>query len=140
MVKTYQLDIVSSEKKLFSGLVRKIQISGIEGELGIFPGHSPLLTIIKPGMIYLVKKEGDEEFIYLSGGILEVQPNHSLVLADIAIRANDLDEKRALQAVNKAKQTIKDRDKDFNYLRASIKLEQAIAQLRVIELTRKSIK
>ncbi|MXP51433.1 F0F1 ATP synthase subunit epsilon [Pantoea sp. SoEX] len=140
MIKNYQLDVVSAEKQLFSGLVQKIQVSGIEGELGIFPGHSPLLTILKPGMIGLVKKNGDTEFIYLSGGILEVQPNRSIVLADIAIRGTDLDEKRALEAKFKAEQQIKNRHKDVNYLIASIKLAKAIAKLRVIELTKKSIK
>ncbi|PPI87648.1 F0F1 ATP synthase subunit epsilon [Candidatus Pantoea edessiphila] len=140
MVNTYKLDIVTSEKQLFSGLVQKIQVSGIEGELGVFPGHSPLLTIIKPGMIHLVTQEGNEEFIYLSGGIFEVQPNHSIVLADVAIRGVDLDEKRALQAMYKAEKQIKNRHKDFNYLVCSMKLAKALAKLRVIELTRKLIK
>lgn len=74
MAMTYHLDVVSAELQMFSGLVEKIQVTGSEGELGIYPGHAPLLTAIKPGMIRIVKQHGHEEFIYLSGGILEVQP------------------------------------------------------------------
>ncbi|MBK4775846.1 F0F1 ATP synthase subunit epsilon [Candidatus Pantoea edessiphila] len=140
MIKNYRLDVVSAEKQLFSGFVQKLQVSGIEGELGIYPGHSPLLTVIKPGMIRLIKKNGEEEFIYLSGGIFEVQPSRSIVLADIAIRGTDLDEQRALKAKSKAEQQIKDKHKDINYLIASVKLAKAMAKLRVIELTKKSIK
>lgn len=95
MAMTYHLDVVSAEQQMFSGLVEKIQVTGSEGELGIFPGHAPLLTAIKPGMIRIVKQFGHEEFIYLSGGILEVQPGSVTVLADTAIRGQDLDEARA---------------------------------------------
>ena len=77
MAMTYHLDVVSAEQQMFSGLVEKIQVTGSEGELGIFPGHAPLLTAIKPGMIRIVKQFGHEEFIYLSGGILEVQCDRS---------------------------------------------------------------
>ena len=81
MAMTYHLDVVSAEQQMFSGLVEKIQVTGSEGELGIYPGHAPLLTAIKPGMIRIVKQHGHEEFIYLSGGILEVQPGNVTVLA-----------------------------------------------------------
>lgn len=80
MAMTYHLDVVSAEQQMFSGLVEKIQVTGSEGELGIYPGHAPLLTAIKPGMIRIVKQHGHEEFIYLSGGILEVQPGNVTVL------------------------------------------------------------
>lgn len=86
MAMTYHTDVVSAEQQMFSGLVEKIRVTGSEGELGIFPGHAPLLTAIKPGMIRIVKQFGHEEFIYLSGGILEVQPGSVTVLADTAIR------------------------------------------------------
>ena len=79
MAMTYHLDVVSAEQQMFSGLVEKIQVTGSEGELGIYPGHAPLLTAIKPGMIRIVKQHGHEEFIYLSGGILEVQPGNVTV-------------------------------------------------------------
>ena len=82
---TYQLDVVSAEQKMFSGRVEKIQVTGSEGELGIYPGHAPLLTAIKPGMVRIVKEHSEEEYIYLSGGVLEVQPSVVTVLADTAI-------------------------------------------------------
>ena len=107
MAMTYHLDVVSAEQQMFSGLVEKIQVTGSEGELGIYPGHAPLLTAIKPGMIRIVKQHGHEEFIYLSGGILEVQPGSVTVLADTAIRGQDLDEARALEAKRKAEEHIK---------------------------------
>ena len=109
MAMTYHLDVVSAEKHMFSGLVQKIQVTGSEGELGIFPGHAPLLTAIKPGMVRIVKQHGEEEFIYLSGGILEVQPSVVTVLADTAIRGTDLDEARALEAKRKAEEHIRRR-------------------------------
>ncbi|MDF2914485.1 MAG: atpC [Pantoea agglomerans] len=132
MAMTYHLDVVSAEEQLFSGLVQKIQVSGSEGELGIFPGHAPLLTAIKPGMIRIVKQHGEEEFIYLSGGVLEVQPGSSTVLADTAIRGTDLDEARALEAKRKA-------EDHMDYAQASAELAKAIAKLRVIELTKKAM-
>jgi F-type H+-transporting ATPase subunit epsilon len=107
MAMTYHLDVVSAEQQMFSGLVEKIQVTGSEGELGIYPGHAPLLTAIKPGMIRIVKQHGHEEFIYLSGGILEVQPGSVTVLADTAIRGQDLDEARALESKRKAEEHIR---------------------------------
>ena len=87
---TVQLDVVSAEKQIFSGLVQSLQVSGEAGELGIMPGHAPLLTSIKPGMVRLVKQNGEEEIIFLSGGILEVQPSTVNILADVAIGGGDL--------------------------------------------------
>src|SRR5476649_2653425 len=117
----------------------KIQVTGSEGELGIFPGHAPLLTAIKPGMVRIVKEHGEEEYIYLSGGILEVQPNATTVLADTAIRGQDLDEARALEAKRKAEEHINSSHGDVDYAQASAELAKAIAKLRVIELTRKAM-
>ena len=136
------MDELSEEDKLvvaFSGLVEKIQVTGSEGELGIYPGHAPLLTAIKPGMIRIVKQHGHEEFIYLSGGILEVQPGSTTVLADTAIRGQDLDEARALEAKRKAEEHIKSSHGDVDYAQASAELAKAIAKLRVIELTKKAM-
>ena len=104
MAMTYHLDVVSAEQQMFSGLVEKIQVTGSERELGIYPGHAPLLTAIKPGMIRIVKQHGHEEFIYLSGGILEVQPGSTTVLADTAIRGQDLDEARHVGALEVMRQ------------------------------------
>lgn len=139
MAITYHLDVVSAEQQIFSGLVEKIQVTGSEGDLGIYPGHTPLLTAIKPGMIYIVKQYGHEEFIYLSGGILEVQPDSVTVLADTAIRGQDLDEARALESKRKAEEHIKNSHGDIDYAQASTRLSKAIAKLRVIELTKKAM-
>ncbi|MBA2817761.1 F0F1 ATP synthase subunit epsilon [Candidatus Pantoea persica] len=139
MAMTYHLDVVSAEKQLFSGLVQKIQVSGSEGELGIFPGHTPLLTAIKPGMIRIVKQHGEEEYIYLSGGVLEVQPGSTTVLADTAIRGTDLDEARALEAKLKVEAHMNSSHGDVDYAQASAELAKAIAKLRVIELTKKAM-
>lgn len=131
---SYNLKVVSAESHLFSGEVQRIRITGIEGELGIYPGHTPLLTAIKPGMVGIVKADGAEEFIYLSGGILEVQPDEVTILADTAIRGEDLDEQRALEAERKARERMHSGDVDFD--RAAIELSKAIAKLRVIQLTK----
>ena len=137
MAKIYHLDVVSAEQQMFSGEVQHIQVSGSEGELGIFPGHAPLLTAIKPGMVRIVKENNSEEFIYLSGGILEVQPTAVTVMADTAIRGDDLDEARALEAKRKAEEHMNKSHGDVDYAQASAELAKAIAKLRVIELTRK---
>ena len=135
MAMTYHLDVVSAEQQMFSGLLEKIQVTGSEGEQGIYPGHAPLLTAIKPGMIRIVKQHGHEEFIYLSGGILEVQPGNVTVLADTAIRGQDLDEARAMEAKRKAEEHISSSHGDVDYAQASAELAKAIAQLRVIHRT-----
>ena len=139
MAMTYHLDVVSAEQKMFSGLVQKIQVTGSEGELGVFPGHAPLLTAIKPGMVRIVKQHGEEEFIYLSGGILEVQPSPVTVLADPVIRCQDLDEARAMESKRKAEEHINNSHGDVDYAQASAELSKAIAKLRVIELTKKAM-
>ncbi|SQI44369.1 F-ATPase epsilon subunit [Leminorella richardii] len=136
-VSTFHLDVVSAESSLFSGEVQKIQVTGSEGELGIYPRHIPLLTAIKPGLIRIVKLSGEEEFIYLSGGILEVQPTAVTVLSDTAIRGQDLDEARALESKRKAEEHIRNSHGDIDYAQASAELSKAIAKLRVIELTKK---
>ncbi|OZI14957.1 F0F1 ATP synthase subunit epsilon [Sodalis-like symbiont of Philaenus spumarius] len=137
--KTYHLDVVSAEKQMFSGLVEKIQVTGSEGELGIFPGHAPLLTAIKPGMVRIVKEHGNEEYIYLSGGVLEVQPSTVTVLADTAIRGEDLDEARAMESKRQAEKHINNSHGDIDYAQASAELSKALAKLRVIELTKNAV-
>lgn len=136
-VSTFHLDVVSAENNMFSGEVQRIQVTGSEGELGIYPQHTPLLTAIKPGLIRIVKLNGDEEFIYLSGGILEVQPTIVTVLSDTAIRGQDLDEARAMESKRKAEEHIRNSHGDIDYAQASAELSKAIAKLRVIELTKK---
>ncbi|GLT13317.1 F0F1 ATP synthase subunit epsilon [Vibrio algivorus] len=138
MAMTFHLDIVSAEKKLFSGTVESFMVTGSEGELGIYPGHTPLLTAIKPGMVRLIKQHGHEEIIYVSGGMVEVQPGTATVLADTAIRGEDLDAAKAEEAKRKAEENIKNQHGDIDFVKATTDLAKAIAQLRVIELTRKS--
>jgi F-type H+-transporting ATPase subunit epsilon len=136
---TFHLDVVSAELQMFSGLVQSIQVSGSEGELGIRPNHAPLLTAIKPGMVRIVKQHGEEEVIYLSGGVLEVQPGAVTVLADTAIRGSDLDEARALEAKRKAEEHMNSSHGDVDFAMASAELAKAIAKLRVIELTKNAM-
>lgn len=136
-VMTTHLDVVSAEESLFSGRVSHLLVSGQEGDLGIMPGHTPLLTPIKPGMVQMVKQHGGEEVIYISGGFLEVQPTGVTVLADTAIRGVDLDLAKAEEAKRSAEEQISNPSKDIDYARVTAQLAQAIAQLRVIQLTRK---
>lgn len=135
----YHLNIVSAEKKIFYGMVKKIQVSGSEGELGIFAGHTALLTSIKPGIINITSDTEEIEYIYISGGILEVQPKIVTILADTAIRCVDIDQNKALEAKKNAEKQIDVNGyNDINkYKEISIELSKAIAKLRVIELTRK---
>ncbi|MEW9797835.1 F0F1 ATP synthase subunit epsilon [Alteromonas sp. CYL-A6] len=133
---TVHLDVVSAEKQIFSGRVEHIQVTGSEGELGIYPGHAPLISAIKPGMVRLVKQFGDEELIYVAGGLLEVQPGTVTVLADTAVRADDLDEQAAEEAKRRAEEHIANPGADFNYAEAAQELAEAIAQLRLIKKLR----
>lgn len=134
---TVHLDVVSAEEQLFSGRVETLQVSGSEGDLGIHPGHAPLLTAIKPGMVRVVKQHGEEEFFYVAGGVLEVQPGNVSVLTDVAVRASDLDESAAEDAKKAAEEAIANPSADFEYAEAAVELAKAIAQLRVIQQIRK---
>ncbi|AWX14065.1 F0F1 ATP synthase subunit epsilon [Mergibacter septicus] len=138
-MKTFDLTVVSAEKKLFSGKVSSIQVSGIDGELGILAGHTPLLTAIKPGIVKIVS-DNQEEVIYVSGGFLEVQPNIVIVLADTAIRGAELDQERILAAKRQAEENIKNHHKDEDYTVMAAKLEKELAKLRAYELTEKLVK
>ena len=137
MAMTVHLDVVSAETSIFSGLVETIQITGSEGELGIVPGHAPLITTLLPGMVHLVKQFGEAEDIYINGGVLEIQPGSVTVLADTAIRAEDLDEQAAIEAKKRAEEHIANPSADFDYAEAAIELAEAIAQLRLIQKLRK---
>ncbi|WP_371375442.1 F0F1 ATP synthase subunit epsilon [Thalassotalea aquiviva] len=130
---TTHLDVVSAEESLFSGRIESLQITGSEGELGIMPGHAPLLTALKPGMARIVKQHGEEEVIYLSGGMLEVQPNSVTVLADVAMRGGELDEQAALDAKQRAEEQINNASADVNFAEVAAELARAVAQLRVIQ-------
>jgi F-type H+-transporting ATPase subunit epsilon len=134
---TVNLNVVSAEESLFSGSIKSLQITGSEGELGIMPGHAPLLTSLKPGMALITKQDGSEEVIYLSGGMLEVQPNNVIVLADIATRAADLDEQAALEAKQRAEDNMNAHGADVDFAAVAAELARAVAQLRVIQATNK---
>ncbi|MGQ0287396.1 F0F1 ATP synthase subunit epsilon [Pasteurellaceae bacterium 22721_9_1] len=132
---TFNLIIVSAEKKIFEGAVKSIQATGVEGELGILANHIPLLTAIKPGIVKFTLENDSEEVIYVSGGFLEVQPNVVTVLADVAIRGEDLDQERILNAKRKAEENIVAKSGDANHELMVAKLSQELAKLRAYELT-----
>jgi F-type H+-transporting ATPase subunit epsilon len=130
----FHLDVVSLEKRIFSGEIKKLRVSGSEGELGIYPGHLQLLTLIKPGILYFVHKNQKKECLYISGGILEIQPFVVSVLADIAIRAIDLDRERILKDKKKAEEAVLDNSFKINKNHVLLKISQEIAKLRVLEI------
>lgn len=138
MAITVHCDVVSAEEEIFSGLVEFAVFPGEIGELGILPGHTPLLTRIRPGTVRLkLQHQSDYELVYVSGGMLEIQPALITVLADTAIRASDLDEAKALEARKKAEEAIANRQSRMDYAAAEAELAQEIAKLRTIGHLRK---
>jgi F-type H+-transporting ATPase subunit epsilon len=137
MAMTVQCNIVSAEREIFSGLVEMVIATGTLGEVGINYGHAPLLTGLKPGPVRVIKQGGEEEIYYVSGGFLEVQPYQISVLADTALRADDVDEAAALQAQQLAQQELANKSSEFDYSRAAIQLAEASAQLRTLQAIRK---
>ena len=137
MAMTVHVDIVSAESSIFSGTATMLSASGVAGELGILPRHSQLLTKLKPGEVRVQRPDGEEEFYYVSGGMLEVQPHCITVLADTAIRAKDLDEAAALQAKERAEQLLKDKQSDIDLAQTERELAEAVAQLQAIQKLRK---
>ena len=138
MAMTIHVDVVSAEESVFSGLAEFVVLPGESGELGILPGHMPLMTRIRPGAVRLrLPDQEAEELIFVAGGILEVQPNKVTVLADTAIRGKDLDEAKALEAKKKAEEDLASRKSELDYARAQAELAEAIAQLAAIEKLRK---
>jgi F-type H+-transporting ATPase subunit epsilon len=140
MAITMHLDIVSAEKAIFSGPVEMVVATGELGELGVVAGHAPLLTVLKPGEIRVTQMGGKEEIFYVSGGILEVQPNCVSVLADTVERADSLDEAVALEAKARAEEAMADKNSEIDYSLASMELARAIAQIRAIQKVRKQLK
>jgi len=137
MAMTIHVDIVSAEESIFSGLAEMVVVPGTEGELGIHPRHAPLLTRIRPGSVRIKRPDEVEEvLIYVSGGMLEIQPNVVTVLADTAIRGADLDEARAIEAKQAAEEAMRDKTADIDYAQAQAELAQAIAQLHAIQKLR----
>ncbi|NBB93783.1 MAG: F0F1 ATP synthase subunit epsilon [Gammaproteobacteria bacterium] len=140
MASTIHCDIVSAEAEIFSGEAAMVVVTGEEGELGIAPRHAPLLTRLKPGQVRVMLPEGGEEFYYISGGLLEVQPHVVTVLSDTAARASDLDEAAALKAKEEAERALSDRQADMEVAEAQAQLAEAMAQLAALERLRKSLK
>jgi F-type H+-transporting ATPase subunit epsilon len=139
MAMTVHCDIVSAEERIFSGLVNMVIVSGALGDLGIAPGHAPLLTQLKPGPIRLLLDNGEEEIFYASGGFLEVQPGLVTVLSDTALRADDVNEAAALEAKKLAEQAMSDQNSEIDHAMASVQLAEAVAQLRTLNSIRKKM-
>ncbi len=139
MAMTVHCDIVSAEKQIFSGVVELVVASGTEGDLGISYGHAPLLSGLKPGPIRVKPQSGDEEIYYISGGFIEVQPHTVTVLADTALRAEDMDEAAAQQAQEDAEKNMANQSADFDYSAAAVQLAEATAQLRTLQAIRKKV-
>lgn len=137
MAMTVHVDVVSAEAQIFSGLAEFVALPGESGELGILPGHMPLMTRIKPGAVRIKLPDSKEEVVFVAGGMLEVQPGLVTVLADTAIRGADLDQAKALEAKKKAEEALADRRSELDYARAQAELAEAIAQLAVIDQLRK---
>jgi len=137
MSMTVHVDIVSAESEIFSGTAKMVHASGAMGDLGILPRHAPLLTKLKPGEVRVERADGEEEFYYVSGGMLEVQPHCITVLADTAVRAKDLDEAAAKQAKAHAEQALRDHKGDVDLAQVERELAEAMAQLQAISKLRK---
>ena len=137
---TIHCDIVSAEEEIFSGEAQMVIATGEMGELGIAPRHAPLITRLKPGQVRVQLASGEEQFFYVSGGMLEVQPSVVTVLADTAIRAKDLDESAARKAKDEAERALSNRTDALEVAQAQAQLAQALAQLQALEKLRQSLK
>ena len=137
MADTIHVDIVSAEGEIFAGPAKMVFVPATEGELGIAPRHAPLLTLIKAGEVRVLPPEGLEQFFFVGGGALEVQPNKVTVLADTALRAKDLDEAAALQAKQRAEELLKGNIDKIEQAEALAELSKAIAQIKLLQKIRK---
>ena len=135
---TLHIDIVSAEAEIFSGTATMVFAPAEMGEVGIAPRHTPLLTRLKPGEVRVQTQEGEELSFFVSGGMLEVQPHVVTVLADTAIRADDLDEAQALEARERAEKMLADKSADIDYAKAQAELAQSMAQLAAIRKLRET--
>src|SRR3954453_5255323 len=135
---TLQVDVVSAEENIFSGEAKFVALPGEMGELGIYPRHGPLITRIKPGAVRIQRADHDEEeFVFVAGGILEIQPGAVTVLADTAIRGKDLDEAKAEDARKRAEEALQNTGSNLEYATAQAELAYATAQLAAIQRLRK---
>lgn len=136
MAISFHLDIVSAEAEIFSGLVEKLFVTGVMGDMEVMHGHAPLLTSLKASPIWIIKQNGEEEVFYISGGMLEVQPERTTILADTALRARDVDEAKALEAKTRAEEVLAGKSKEFDFASAQAHLIEAMAQLRALKKLR----
>lgn len=138
MAMTMHCDIVSAEEEIFSGTVTQVVATAENGEVGILPRHSQFITRLRPGQVRVTMQDGEEQFYYVSGGILEVQPHVVTVLADTAIRARDIDEAAAQRAKEEAERQLHDREAEIDLARAQAELAEAVAKLQAIERLRRA--
>jgi len=131
-MQTIQVEVVSAEESIFSGPAKFVALPGEAGELGILPGHVPLITRIRPGAVRIEKADGDEEFVFVAGGILEVQPKVVTVLADTAIRGKDLDEAKAAEARKAAEEAVKNAKSEIDLAKAQSELAIMAAQIAAL--------
>ena len=129
---TILVDVVSAEESIFSGEAKFVALPGEAGELGIYPRHTPLITRIRPGAVRIEKADGSEEFVFVAGGLLEVQPNHVTVLSDTAIRGKDLDEAKATEARKVAEEAVKNAKSDIDLAKAQSELAVMAAQIAAL--------
>src|SRR5215475_13656476 len=134
---TIKVDVVSAEEQIFSGQAKFVALPGEAGELGILPGHTPLITRIRPGAVRIEAENGEEEFVFVAGGILEVQPGAVTVLADTAIRGKDLDEAKATEAKRQAEEALKNAKSDIDLAKATSEVALMAAQIQAIQRLRK---
>ncbi len=137
MASTIQVDIVSAEEQIFTGEAYMVYAPAIQGEIGVAPRHTPLISPLKPGEVRLDMGDGKEEFFFISGGIIEVQPHLVTVLSDTAIRANDLDEAAAMEARKRAEEALADQQSDLDVAKAKAELAAAAAQVAAIKKLKK---
>ena len=138
MANTIHVDVVSAEEQIYSGEAEFVALPGEMGELGILPGHTPLITRIKPGAVRIkVPGEAQENFVFVAGGILEIQPNAVTVLADTAIRGHDLDEAKVVEAKRLAEEALNNRESNIDYAAAQVEIALMVAQLAAIRQFRK---
>lgn len=130
---TLQCNVVSAKETIYSGEISMLIATGIEGEVGILPGHIPFITLLKPGTMQIKTSSGNDEMVYVSGGVLEVQPHLVTVLADTAVRANDLDEAKILEARRHAEQTLQNQKADIDTSAALAALAESLAQLQTLQ-------
>jgi F-type H+-transporting ATPase subunit epsilon len=139
MANTVRVDVVSAEEEIFSGQAEFIAAPASAGEVGVYPHHAPMITTIKPGALRIkLPDTAEETLIFISGGMLEVQPGLVTVLADTAIRGHDLDEAKAIAAKEAAEEAMKNKASDMDYAKAQAELAEAVAQIQAIQKLRKN--